>query len=202
MAGQDRAVKELAEIIASAAPVLRRALWDYWPMAEESFGIPERFLTVYVSHALMSAGITVYPEAWLNKDESQERIDFAACDPLRKVMIAAECKILQSDTQAGKLAANASRLRSFSPIPQSDYDISKWPIFHLLLATSFDDNEAVGRWQSEKLTLAKEEGPGWRRLSEELKSFQLRRAVTVVSREDDKEDYDLAMLTAIRKATA
>lgn len=198
MAGQDRAVKELAEIIASAAPVLRRALWDYWPMAKKDFGIPERFMTVYVSHALMSARIAVYPEVWLNKDDSH-RIDFAACDPVRKVMIAAECKALQGDAKAQELAADASRLRSFSPIPQRDCDISKWQILHLLLATTYKPDLA-DRWKSEPLKVTKEDGPGWQMLCEELRSFQLRRAVTVVSREDDKEDYDLAMLLAIRKA--
>ena len=199
MAGQDRAVKELAEIIASAAPVLRRALWNYYPTGEDS-GIVERHLTVYVSHALLSAGIVVYPESRLSENEKRPHVDFAAYDPLRKVIIAAECKSVVDDSGEQGLAEDAQKLRRFSPIPQKDYPVPS-DILHLLLAVTYK-LELAKWWGSETLTRAPGDRKGRKKLREQLGTFPVRRAVTVVSREIDKdENYDLAMLLAIRKAT-
>ena len=198
MATEDRAVQELTEMIAGAAPLLRRALWHYYPTGEDRASrIAEEHLSFYVSHVLLGAGLFVYPESRLNKDDKSKHIDFAAFDLTRKVMIAAECKMLSGDGDAAKLAEDAARLRDFSPLPQKG-DHAPKHILHLLLALTYDPKNADW-WQSEPLKATPEDGPDWEALCNELRSFPVRRAVTVVSQDDD--DYYLAMLWAIRKAT-
>jgi hypothetical protein len=195
MATRDSDVSDVLDLIAGAAPVLRRALWMYYP-TDEANPIPERYLTVYLSHVFLGAGLFVYPEAWLTENDSGSRLDFVVYDYVRDLTLAAECKMLNASEKAAAFAEDSRRLALYRPRRQRGDAIPKKK-YHLLAGLAY--GKGVRKlWEDAAISGTPFSAEGWGDLADELQTFPVRTVVQVVSRGQD--DYDLYLLAALRGA--
>jgi hypothetical protein len=184
---------DVMETAGAVATAMRRALWNYYP-TDEGNPITERYLTVYLSHSFLNVGMLVYPEHWLSEEDSDCRIDFALVDPVRSFALACECKVLNTPAKAAAFAEDATRLRSFKLRTQTDGSEPK-EILHLLAALTYTPG-VTRLWNSASAADSELDGDGWAALAKELKTFDLRQVIPVVTKEQD--GYELSLMAAIR----
>lgn len=139
----------LETIVQQGLRSLRKCLWDnslcYWPQEGEENGLPERNLSVHVARSFLEDGWLVFAEASF-PGRTDRRIDLLALK--EGILVATECKQLDSPDRAAELARDLEELRDFRLT--TAWDTDKWQAptistrFGLLLVNTW--SPAIKKW--------------------------------------------------------